>query len=88
MIRKLKLTALALLLAAPALKAPATTNLLQAVNVAFDNYVQGQPSGNNNVVNQFFFGSRELIKQVRPRVRLTTAIFWFAPRLSRTLPCS
>jgi hypothetical protein len=65
---KLKLSALALLIAAPALTAQAQTNLLQAVTVGFTVYSQGAPVTNsssaNNVVDQAFFGTKDLIRAV------------------------
>ncbi len=55
---RLKLTVLALLIAAPGMTAHAQTNLLQAVTVGFTFYSQGAPvitsSGTNNVVDKDF----------------------------------
>lgn len=65
---QVKLKALALLVAAPALTLHAQTNLLQSLDVAFTVYTQGTPvvtsTGTNNVVNSFFFGSKDLIRAV------------------------
>jgi hypothetical protein len=65
---RLKLSALALLIAAPALNVHAQTNLLQQVTVGFTVYSQGTPmitsTETNNVVDTTFFGTEDLIRAV------------------------
>jgi hypothetical protein len=68
--KKLKLSALALIVAAAAVTAHAQTNLLQAVSVDFTFYSQGTPvvnssGGTNNVVDHQGFGIKDLIAAVK-----------------------
>jgi hypothetical protein len=64
MIKKLKLSALALLTGAAAMPAHAETNLLQTVSVALTAYAQGTPSATQNFINQFAFSTKTLIKAI------------------------
>jgi hypothetical protein len=64
MIKKLKISALALFATAAAVTARADTNLLQGVTVAFTVYTQGTPSATKNIVNQASFGTKALIESI------------------------
>jgi len=70
MIKNLKLSALALMIAAAAMMTQAkTTNLLQSVSVAFTIYAQGTPvaisSGTKNVINHYAFATKDLIQALK-----------------------